>query len=84
MKNKILVHLLVPEIDESYDVFIPINIRIGTVVKLLNKSILELTNGIIQEKKSRKLYSVADSTTYPTNALVRETNIRNGVTVILM
>ena len=84
MKNKILVHLLVPEIDESYDVFIPINIRIGTVVKLLNKSILELTNGIFQEKKSRKLYSVADSTTYLTNALVRETNILNGVTVILM
>ena len=84
MKNKILVHLLVPEIDESYDVFIPINIRIGTVVKLLNKSILVLTNGIFQEKNSRKLYSVADSTTYPTNALVRETNIRNGVTVILM
>lgn len=84
MKNKILVHLLVPEIDESYDVFIPINIRIGTVVKLLNKSILELTNGIFQEKNSRKLYSVVDSTTYPTNALVRETNIRNGVTVILM
>ena len=39
MSNKVLVHLLLPEIDEAYDVFIPINIRIGTVIKLINKSL---------------------------------------------
>lgn len=84
MKNKILIHLLVPEIDESYDIFIPINVRIGTVIKLLNKALEELTNGVYQEKSTRKLYSVIDSTAYQVNLLVRETNIRNGVTVILM
>ena len=84
MKNKILIHLLVPEIDESYDIFIPINVRIGTVIKLLNKALGELTNGVYQEKSTRKLYSIIDSTAYQVNLLVRETNIRNGVTVILM
>lgn len=84
MKNKVLVHLLVPEIDESYDIFIPINIRIGTVIKLLNKSLVELTNNIYQEKKNRKLYNMLDSTAYSINDLVRNTNIRNGTTVILM
>ena len=44
MKNKVLVHLLIPEIDQEYDVFIPINVRIGTVIELLNKSLMELTN----------------------------------------
>lgn len=84
MKNKVLVHLLIPEIDESYDIFVPINIRIGTVIKLLNKSLVELTNGIYQEKSGRKLYNVADSSVYDINLLVRNTNIRNGVTIILM
>ncbi len=84
MKNKVLVHLLVPEIDESYDIFVPINIRIGTMLSLLSKSLVEITNGIYQEKKNRKLYNVEDATIYPINSLIRETNIRNGVTVILM
>lgn len=84
MKNKVLVHLLIPEIDENYDIFVPINIRIGTVIKLLNKSLEEMTNGVYQVKKNRKLYNTEDSSQYDINSLVRETNIRNGVTVILM
>lgn len=84
MKNKVLVHLLIPEIDENYDIFVPINIRIGTVIKLLNKSLEEMTNGVYQVKKNRKLYNTEDSNQYDINSLVRETNIRNGVTVILM
>ena len=55
MKNKVLVHLLIPEIDQEYDVFIPINIRIGTVIELLNKSLMELTNGIYQPRNNRNL-----------------------------
>ena len=50
MNNKVLVHLLLPEIDDSFDVFVPINIRIGTVVNLINKSIKELSGGICDEK----------------------------------
>lgn len=84
MKNKVLVHLLIPEIDESYDIFVPINVRIGTVIKLLNKSLVELTSGVYQEKVGRRLYNVSDSSVYDPNLLVRNTNIRNGVTVILM
>ena len=84
MNNKVLVHLLLPEIDDSFDVFVPINIRIGTVVNLINKSIKELSGGICDEKKGRKLYNIEDSNIYPSNLLVRETNIGNGTTVVFM
>lgn len=84
MSNKVLVHLLLPEIDEAYDVFIPINIRIGTVIKLINKSLKELSNGAYEEKEGRKLYNADNSSVYQVNMLVRETNIRNGSTVVFM
>ena len=45
MKNKVLVDLIVPEIDEEYSVYLPINKKIGNIIILLNKAIYELTNG---------------------------------------
>lgn len=84
MNNKVLVHIIVPELDESFDVFVPINIKIGTVVKLLSKSIKELSGGLFEEKDSRKLYDSLDSSVYSFNKLVRETNIRSGTNVVLM
>lgn len=84
MSNKVLVHVIVPELDESFDVFVPINIKIGTLVKLLNKSIKELSSGMFEENDTRKLYDSLDSKVYSFNKLVRETNIRSGTNVVLM
>ena len=78
MKNKVLVHLLIPEIDQEYDVFI------RTVIELLNKSLMELTNGIYQPRNNRNLYNLEDSGIYQINDLVRQTNIRNGVSIVFM
>ncbi len=84
MNNKILVQILIPEIDEVYDLFIPINIRIGMVIKLLNESLVEVSNGLYVTKRNRKLYNVDDANPYPFNKLVRETNIRNGSKIVFM
>ena len=37
MKNKVLVELVVPTIETSFDVYLPINKRIGNIITLLNK-----------------------------------------------
>ena len=84
MNNKVLVKVLIPEIDEVYDVFIPINIRIWMVIKLLNESLSEVSNGLYVVKNNRKIYNTVDANSYPFNKLVRETNIRNGTTVVFM
>ena len=84
MNNKILVQILIPEIDEVYDLFIPINIRIGMVIKLLNESLVEVSNCLYVTKRNRKLYNVDDANPYPFNKLVRETNIRNGSKIVFM
>ena len=84
MKNKVLVHLIIPDIDESYDIYIPVNIRIGMVIKLLNKSLVDISKGLFEIKENRNLYNMEDATIYDINKLVRETNIRNGINVIFM
>ena len=46
MNNKVLIQLIVPEIEEKYDLFIPINRRVGTVINLISKAIFELNNDV--------------------------------------
>ena len=41
MENKILVELMVPELEVSYDVFIPVTKRVGNLIALLVKAISE-------------------------------------------
>ena len=45
MKNKVLVELVVPTIESSFDVYLPINKRIGNIITLLNKTVSELSEG---------------------------------------
>ena len=84
MKNKVLVQINVPELNESYNVYLPINRKIGNVINLLSKSIFELTNGMFQNDGKILLYSERTGEKYPINSLIRETDIRNGSTIIFM
>ena len=43
--NEVLVKLYVPTIDEQYDIWIPVNKKIHTIISLLVKSVNELTKG---------------------------------------
>lgn len=84
MKNKVLVELVVPDIDEIYNVYLPINRRIGNIVELLKKAIYELTNGVYNENTNCSLYNVETGEKYTINSLLRDTNIRNGSRVVLL
>lgn len=84
MNNKVLVKLIIPEIDGEYDIFIPVNLRIGTVIKLLNESLKELNQETINKDNKKMLYNCSDATPYNFNDLVRNTNIRNGSIIIFV
>lgn len=84
MKNKVLIELIVPDIDEKFNLYIPINKRIGNIIILLNKAVKELTNGLYDGNNKTTLYNRATNERYAVNSLVRETNIRNGTILILM
>jgi len=84
MKNKILVELIIPEIDEKYNIYIPINKKVGNLIVLLNKVIKELSNGIYNGNEKTALYDKKTGEKYNINSLVRETTIRNGSSLILI
>ncbi len=82
--NEILVKLYVPIIDGSYDILIPANKRIYTIIGMLVKSIRELTKGYYNPKKNPQLYDKISAKAYDINLLVAESDIRNGTELILI
>ena len=84
MKNKILIEIIVPEIDLKYNMYIPINKKIGNLIVLLNKAFKELSDGVFEVNEKTSLYNRKTGEKYSINTLVRETNIRNGSSLILI
>ena len=48
MNNKVCVELIVPMIEERYNVFIPINKKTLEIIHLLAKAINEMSNGAFE------------------------------------
>ncbi len=83
MKNKVLVQIIIPKFDESYNLFLPANKRIGNIVLLVNKAIEEINNGFYKCNPQASLYNCETGERYETNKLLYETDIRNGAKLIL-
>ena len=84
MKNKVLVELYVPTIDEIYNLYLPVNRKIGNIIALLNKSLMEVTNGEFVGNEYTMLYNRNTVEMYDVNVSLRETNIRNGSSIVLL
>lgn len=84
MNNKVFVEVIVPDLEETFNIFIPINRRIGHVIVLINKALSEMTNGNYIINNERNLYSQYTGTKYSLNLLIRETDIRNGSKIVLL
>ena len=61
MDDKVLIKLIVPEIDTSYDIYLPITKKIGNIVILLNRAINELSMGVYPISNTNKLYNATNN-----------------------
>ena len=84
MKNKVLVELIVPTIESSFDLYLPINKRIGNIIALLNKTVSEISDGCYEGNSNTSLYNRDTNQKYEVNTLLYNTDIRNGTTLILL
>lgn len=87
MNNKVLVMVKVPELDENFDVYLPINRKIGSIIKILIKAITELLDvplGKEGDITSIYLYDGISGDKYDVNQLLKNTNIRNSSQLILL
>lgn len=84
MNNKILIELEIPLIEKRYDLFIPINKKIGTVKNLIENALVELTDSAYVTKDDSNFYSKETGEIFDVNKTVRDTNLRNGSRIILI
>ncbi len=82
--NKVLVKVFFPQIDKCYDVWIPLNKKIQSIISLLAKGVNDLNNGIFQPNTMSILYNRLTGEYYDYNVTVQNTNIRNGTELILI
>lgn len=84
MKNKVLVDIYIPQIDENYNIYLPLNKNIANIIYLLCKSIKELKRIDNIDFNNYSLYNRDTGILYLSNSKIRETNIKNGFRLILM
>ncbi len=82
--NKVLIKVYVPYIGEEYDVFIPVNRKIGTVKKYIINTIYELSNGNLKNINKIRIYDKQTGEILNNNMYIKESNIRNGTKLILL
>ena len=82
--NKVCVDLIVPGIEERYNVFIPVNKKTIEIIFLLNKAVNDMTNGAYAMSEHLSLINANDGTVYDVDNTILENNILNGTKLILL
>lgn len=82
--NEVLVKLYVPTIDQQYDIWLPINKKIDTIISLLVKAVNEFTKGYYTPSKMPYLYDKVTTNAFDINLRVIDTEIRNGTELIMI
>lgn len=84
MNDKVNVELVVPEIEESYNVLLPINKKIGTIIILLCKVVNEFSEGAFPLTETAMLYNASTMYPYQSDTLLYSTDIRNSTRLVLL
>ncbi len=83
MMNKILVTVVVPMIEEEYDIYIPVSKIIDVAINLIVKTVNELSEGHYQIKQNPILMD-SNGNAFVKGYTVKESGIKNGDKLILI
>lgn len=83
MKNKVLVSVYAVNIDEHYDIYVPINYTIGQMTDLIYTTIKKLSDSNLKLKNNYSLLDAEKGDFYNFDTLVSDTDIRNGKKFII-
>lgn len=84
MENKVLVKVLVPELERTFDVFIPVNELVWRVRQMIIKVVSDLTGVGIDPRSPSILINKSSNNIYTNNQIIIDTDIRNGTELILI
>lgn len=84
MNNKFLVKISVPLIERTYEIWIPATKKIGNLIQVLVYAIKDQSKGSYCPKNLPSLYNKKSAQMYDDNVRVIDTDIRNGMELILI
>lgn len=84
MENKVLIRLIVPELDNTFDVFVPVNEVIWKVTKLMVKALSDLQSVNLDISKKYVMINQENGKIYENNEIIVNTDIRNTSEIILL
>ena len=79
-ENKVLINLYVLSLGKNFEVFVPVNEKIGNISKLLNSTLFDS----IDFSKNNRILNIESGNIYNNNDLIRLTDIRNGTKLLLI
>lgn len=83
MEYKVLVNIFVPEIEQSFEFYIPVNKHIEAVIKIINKAIADITFDQYPVKDNLQFCNRRTGQIYDNGYYVRNTDIKNGTQLVL-
>jgi len=84
MNNKVLVKIISPHFNKTYDVFIPTNEYVYVIVQLVIKIIKGLNESENIPDKDFMILNKDTGQIYEYGMIVRDTDIRNSAELILL
>ena len=84
MKDKVLVKLDVFGLDETYDVFIPVNELVWKIKAMLAKCVCDLEYLNFNPNDEYLIINKKTGNVYNNNEVIINTDIRNGTELLLM
>ena len=79
-ENKILVNIYILSLSKKYEMFIPVNEKVGHLANLLNNIMMDS----IDFSHTVMIINADSGRCYKNNELVRDTDITNGTKLVLV
>ena len=80
--DKILVTFYLPSIDSQYDMLVTINMKVKSLINLIQNTIVEETNGVYKSNTNAVLVN-SEGKIINSNNIVKFSGLTNGCKVIL-
>lgn len=84
MNDKLLVYVYVPSIGQKYNVFVPVNIKVGAFKKYIEKTVNELADNNLSNCGTLLLRNKINNSIYEADDFISNTDIKNGTKLILL
>lgn len=82
--DKVLVEIFVPVLNNSFDIFIPLQSQMYEVLEMIKKAVTDISEGRFMANPNTTLCYRRDGTIININLSVYELGIRNGSKLMLI